>query len=179
MIQSSERRHAVGSHGRAAPPARRQDAVLRREVERREEQQRLQRDDHAAGRAVQEVADIGADEAGRRAQRDADDDQTAEAVGQQVGGRARRHHHGDHQAGADGLQRRHRAGAQQREEQALQAATVLSPSAARMALVEEGDHQVLPLERQDRERDGGDDRDLHDVLVGDRQDVAEHDASGR
>ena len=46
---------------------------------------------------------------------------------------------------------------------------------AGMALVEEGDHQVLPLQSRIGERDRGDDRDLDHVLVGDGEDVAEHD----
>ena len=35
------------------------------------------------------------------------------------------------------------------------------------------------LKTMTSERDGGDDRDLHHVLVGDRQDVAEHDGLDR
>ena len=46
-------------------------AVLGREEEGGEEDQRLQHDDDAAGRAVEEVADIGADEARHGADGDA------------------------------------------------------------------------------------------------------------
>ena len=55
----------------AAPAARGEHAVLGREDEGGEEDQRLQDDDHAAGRAVEEVAGVGADEAGhaRRSRR--------------------------------------------------------------------------------------------------------------
>ena len=111
--------------GRAAAGG--EHAVLRGEEEGREEDQRLQDDDDAAGGAVEEIADIGADEAGQRADRDADHDQPGEAVGEQVGGGARRHHHGDDQEGADRLQRRHRAGGQQGEEHDLAAAVGLRP----------------------------------------------------
>ena len=64
-------RHA-GLQRRRRAAARGEQAVLGREEEGGEEQQRLQRDDHAAGRAVEEIAEIGADEAGDRAERDAD-----------------------------------------------------------------------------------------------------------
>ena len=52
-----------------AAPAGGQQAVLGGEDEGEEEDQRLQHDDDAAGRAIEEVAEIGAEEAGRRADR--------------------------------------------------------------------------------------------------------------
>jgi hypothetical protein len=73
---------------RAAPCAGGEHAVLGREDEGGEEDQRLQHDDDAAGRAVEEIAEIGADEAGERADGDAIRI-SAEAVGEQIGGGAR------------------------------------------------------------------------------------------
>ena len=98
-----------------------------------------------------------------RADRDADHDQPREAVGQEIGGRAGRHHHGDDEEGADRLQRRDRAGAKQREEHDLQSGRI-EPDRAGVALVEEDDHQVLPLDEQHGERDEADDGELQRVL---------------
>ena len=49
--------------------------MLGRQEEGRQEDQRLQDNDDAAGGAIEEVAQIGADDAGQRADRDADQDQ--------------------------------------------------------------------------------------------------------
>src|SRR3990170_1322511 len=90
------------------------------EVKRDEEEKGLQRDDHAAGRSVEEIADIGADEARRNAESDADQNKAPEAIGEQIGGCTGRHHHSNDEAGPNRLQGGDRASAEQREEHHLE-----------------------------------------------------------
>ncbi len=120
------------------------------------------------------IADVGAGEAGDHAEGDADQDQPAEAIGEQIGGRAGRHDHGDDEARADGLQRRHRAGAQQGEEHDLQR-VVLSPMLRAWFSSKNVTIRSFQSTARMASETAGDDRDLNDVFVGDRQDVAEHD----
>ena len=68
----------------------------------------------------------------------------------------------DDQERADRLQRRHGAGRQQREEDDLEQRRVEADGAG-VVLVEEGDHQVLPLHQQHGQRDEADDGELQRV----------------
>ena len=65
--------------GRGGLAAGGEEAVLGGEEEGDQEDQRLQRDDDAAGGAVEEIAEIGADEAGQRADDDGERDERAES----------------------------------------------------------------------------------------------------
>ena len=67
------------------------------------------------------------------------------------------------------------AGAEQREEQDLQARAGLSPTARAWLSSKNTTIRSFHLSEQDRQRDDADDDDLQGIVVGDAEDVAEHD----
>ena len=73
-------------------------------------------DDDSAGRAVQQIAGIGADEACHGSHCDAYHGAGAGSGRSGIRDRAGRHHHAHDEEGSDRLQRRDRRGGQQREE---------------------------------------------------------------
>jgi len=85
------------------PGAVRRDARVSGREEGGQEQQCLQRDDDPARGTVNKVADVGADEACRYPEGNAQDEQPPEAIGEQISGRARRDDHGDDETSTDGL----------------------------------------------------------------------------
>jgi hypothetical protein len=105
------------------------------------------------------VAQIDADKAGDRSHGDRDRDQPREPVGEQIGGGPGGHHQRNHQKRAHGLHRRHGGGGEQREKDHLERCGA-NPDGARMALIEEHQHQVLPDHRQHHERDRADNHQL-------------------
>ncbi|OMP11039.1 hypothetical protein COLO4_04069 [Corchorus olitorius] len=149
-------------------------AVTRRQDEGQQKDQGLQ-DHHAApGGAVEEVAEVGTQEPAADADGDADQHHPREAIAEQIGRRPRRHHQGDDQEGAHRLHRRHGAQRQQgKEQQPVQGG--IETAGARLALVEEYQQQVAPLEQQHQQGDGGDSQQLATGLGGNGQDVAEDD----
>jgi hypothetical protein len=159
-----------------APEARRAQAVLRREDQREDEEQALQRHDAAARRAVEKVAGIGPDQRGAHAHGRGESDHAAEAVGQQVGGGPGRDQHGNHEAGPDSLQRGDRRGGKQRQQQVVEHGDV-EPDGAGLVGIEAEQPQVAPLQPEHRQRHRGDDGHLHDVRVGDAEDVAKDDGA--
>lgn len=138
------------------------------------EDRRLQHDDDAAGRTIEEIAEVSTHEAGSRADDEAHQDQPLETVGQEIGGGARRYHHGNDEEGSNRLKRGNRGGGQQGEEDHLQHFR-FQPHGAGVVLIEEHHHEVTPFQRQHDEADTADQRQLDRVFGGDRENIAEHD----
>ena len=44
-----------------------------------------------------------------------------------------------------------------------------------MIFIEEGDHQIFPLQQKHRQTDGPDDRELRNILWGDSKDISHDD----
>ena len=74
---------------RRGPPPRRKHSVPGSEDEGREEHRGLEENDDAAGRAVEEVGNVGADKARRSADENGDHYEAPEAIGQQVSRRSK------------------------------------------------------------------------------------------
>ena len=134
----------------------------------------MQHDDAAAGRAVEEIAGVRTQERCQNAHRRGDFHHAAEAIGEQIGRRAGRDQHRDDEARTDGLQRRDGGGGEQSQQRHVEHSRIEADRAGLIG-IEREQQQVLPLEPQDQQRDRGDDQHLHDVGVGDSQDVAEDD----
>lgn len=148
--------------------------MLGRKDKSGKEDRGLQHNDDAAGRAIEKIAEISADEAGGRADDEAHQDQPLETVSQEIGGGAGRHHHGDDEECPDGLKGGNRGSGQQGEEDHLQHFR-LQPHGAGVVLIEEHHHEVSPFQRQHDEADAADQSELNGVFGGDRQNIAEHD----
>src|SRR5690606_21081501 len=145
-----------------------------REEEGEEKHHGLQHDNDPAGGTIEEEGDIGAEKRRQRAHGDSDEDQPREAISQQVGSGAGCHHHGDDEESAHGLHGGDGAGGQEGEEDHPQHGRIEADGAG-MALIEEGDHEILPDDGHDRQGDHGDDDQLQRVRGGDGEDIAHDD----
>ena len=121
--------------------------------------------DASAGRAIDVEAHDGAERARADGHGGRDREHALEAVRQQVGDRAGRDQHRDHQDDADGLERSDDRQGQEDQEAVVERADRQSDRAG-VVRIEAVEQQIAALEQDDQQRSAGDDGGLDQIAHG-------------